>query len=109
MVYQVDVSTFEVKSDNGNFRIVVFALLTCTCQQFQEYQFPCVYSCAAILKTHQQLSQFVHFTYHTTTLKNVYKESVYPVDAEMCLLDNETLLPTAIKQAGCPRKIRLHS
>ncbi|KAF0515738.1 hypothetical protein F8M41_017273 [Gigaspora margarita] len=54
-------------------------------------------------------SQFTHFTYHITTLKNAYMESVYPVDAEMCLPDNRTLPPAAVKQAGHPRKIHLHS
>ncbi|CAG8749078.1 7717_t:CDS:2 [Gigaspora margarita] len=67
MVYQVDVSIFEVKSDNSNFHIVDLALLTCTCRQFQEYQFP-----------------------------------FYPIDTEMCLPDNRTLPPAAIKQAEHP-------
>ena len=109
IVYQVNESVFEVKSNNGSFRIVDLTLLTCTCKQFQEYGLPCVHACAAILKACKQPSQFVHTTYHITTLQNVYKESVQPVDVETCFFDNKTLPPAMIKQAGRPRKIRLRS
>ncbi|CAG8655412.1 4987_t:CDS:2 [Ambispora leptoticha] len=109
IVHQTNESVFEVKSNDDNFCVVDLALLTCTCQQFQQYRFPCIHACAAILKTHQQPSQFTHFTYYTATLQNVYKESVQPVDVKMCLSDNQTLPPATIKQADQPRKIRLHS
>ncbi|CAG8854776.1 21101_t:CDS:2, partial [Gigaspora margarita] len=79
IVYQVNESVFEVKSND------------------------------AILKACKQPSQFVHTTYYTTTLQNVYKESVQPVDVETCCFDNKTLPPASIKQAGRPRKIRLRS
>ncbi|CAG8758047.1 4969_t:CDS:2, partial [Gigaspora margarita] len=52
IVYQVNESVFEVKSNN------------------------------AILKACKQPSQFVYTTYYTTTLQNVYKESVQPVNVE---------------------------
>ncbi|CAG8853723.1 35617_t:CDS:2, partial [Gigaspora margarita] len=70
IVYQVNKSVFEVKSNN------------------------------AILKACKQPSQFVHTTYYTTTLQNVYKESVHSVNVEMCCFDNKTLPPASIKQAG---------
>ncbi|KAF0505204.1 Mutator-like transposase [Gigaspora margarita] len=109
IVYQVNESVFEVKSNDDNFRIVDLTLLTCTYKQFQEYQFLCIHTCAAILKACKQPSQFVHTTYYTTTLQNVYKESVQPVDVETCCFDNKTLPPASIKQAGWPRKICLQS
>ncbi|CAG8528783.1 22275_t:CDS:2 [Gigaspora margarita] len=108
-VYQISESLFEVKSNQNGFCVVDLTLLTCTCQQFQEYRFPCIHACAAILKTGQQPSQFTHITYHTNTLRNIYKEPAYPVDAEMCFPDNKTLTPYTIKQAGRPRKTRLCS
>ncbi|CAG8434554.1 6929_t:CDS:1 [Scutellospora calospora] len=100
IVYQVNESVFEVKNNNSNFHIVNLTLLTCTCKQFQEYRLPCVHTCVAILKACKQPSQFVHSTYHITTLQNVYKESVQLVDIKTCFFDNKTLLPVMIKQAG---------
>ncbi|CAG8801595.1 8147_t:CDS:2, partial [Dentiscutata erythropus] len=69
-VYQANESIFEVRSENSNFRVVNLNALTCSCQQFQEYRFPCTHACAAILKARLQPSQFVHITYHTTALQN---------------------------------------
>lgn len=108
LVVRMDEHLFEVRPAVGRtYCVVDLARRTCSCGKFQEKQFPCVHACAGAVQSRLRAEDFVHASYATHALRQVYAGVVVPVDAATVLADGTTGPPGDIRQAGRPRKLRL--
>lgn len=107
-VHPVSGEIFEVMRKDGTNAVVNITLKECSCKVWQEYQYPCVHGCAAILFVGQDPLTYVSEYYSMSRLQSVFVEHVVPVDVST-LTNDESKPPHVPVKKGRPKKIRLRN
>ena len=100
-------TTFEVQRLNApsSFCVVDLDLPACSCGFYVEHGVPCRHLCAAIVLTKQNPLQFVVEERQLKSLKDLYADSLTPIDMSQLNFDG-TKPPSENKRPGSQKEKR---
>jgi hypothetical protein len=109
LVSGVTEDIFEVIRESSRTYVTVdMARKECSCRFWQEYQFPCVHACAAMMLRREDPLEYVVDYYLACHLREVYEP--YSRTLDVAYLEPDGTLPPRIdRRRGRPKKIRIRN
>ena len=101
-------SLFYIRGGRAGDFTVDLLNKTCSCLQFQQMHYPCVYAAATINFCWQDIHEYVSHVYKTENLKQLYSLSIDPI-----LIDElvpQIIYPPVVRRLpGRPKKLRIRN